>query len=146
MPTRVTRTARCDDFSSNRHRALSFCLRMIFSENRYPLFRIMHLACIFSSGMKDPRVSACHRVDRTACGRLYVRIAPGHRKRVSQNRLDHEAIGCRRQSETNAEIHVQHTELEIGYGEQSVLLVGKLWEVAYFAKIRIIFETHEQIL
>ena len=30
-----------DDFSSNRHPALSFCLRMIFSENRYPLFRIM---------------------------------------------------------------------------------------------------------
>jgi len=30
-----------DDFSSNRHPALSFCLSMIFSENRYPLFRIM---------------------------------------------------------------------------------------------------------
>src|SRR5882672_5431194 len=29
-----------DDFSSNRHPALSFCLSMIFSENRYPLFRI----------------------------------------------------------------------------------------------------------
>jgi hypothetical protein len=30
-----------DDFSSNRHPALSFCLSMIFSENQYPLFRIM---------------------------------------------------------------------------------------------------------
>src|SRR5712671_1594861 len=30
-----------DDFSSNRHPALSFCLSMIFSENRSPLFRIM---------------------------------------------------------------------------------------------------------
>src|SRR5712671_279672 len=30
-----------DDFSSNRHHALCFCLSMIFSENRYPLFRIM---------------------------------------------------------------------------------------------------------
>src|SRR5215211_6369877 len=30
-----------DDFSSNRHPALSLCLSMIFSENRYPLFRIM---------------------------------------------------------------------------------------------------------
>jgi hypothetical protein len=29
------------DFSSNRHPALSFCSRMIFSENRYPLFRVM---------------------------------------------------------------------------------------------------------
>jgi hypothetical protein len=30
-----------DDFSSSRHPAQSFCLSMIFSENRYPLFRIM---------------------------------------------------------------------------------------------------------
>jgi hypothetical protein len=30
-----------DDFSSNRDPALSFCLSMIFSENRFPLFRIM---------------------------------------------------------------------------------------------------------
>jgi len=30
-----------DDFSSNRHPALSLCLSMIFSENRYTLFRIM---------------------------------------------------------------------------------------------------------
>ncbi len=30
-----------DDFSSNRHPALSLCLSIIFSENRYPLFRIM---------------------------------------------------------------------------------------------------------
>ena len=30
-----------DDLSSNRHPALFSCLRMIFSENRYPLFRIM---------------------------------------------------------------------------------------------------------
>jgi hypothetical protein len=30
-----------DDFSSNRHPAPSSCLRMIFSENRFPLFRLM---------------------------------------------------------------------------------------------------------
>ena len=30
-----------DDFSSNRHPALAFCFSMIFSENRFPLFRIM---------------------------------------------------------------------------------------------------------
>jgi hypothetical protein len=30
-----------DDFSSNRHPALAFCLSMIFSESRIPLFRIM---------------------------------------------------------------------------------------------------------
>ena len=30
-----------DDLSSNRHPALVYCLSMIFSENRFPLFRIM---------------------------------------------------------------------------------------------------------
>jgi hypothetical protein len=30
-----------DDFRMVRHRALAFCLSMIFSENRRPLFRIM---------------------------------------------------------------------------------------------------------
>jgi len=30
-----------DDFRMIRHRALAFCLSMIFSENRRPLFRIM---------------------------------------------------------------------------------------------------------
>src|SRR5262245_65101376 len=30
-----------DDFSSNRHHALAYCLSMIFSEHRYPLFRII---------------------------------------------------------------------------------------------------------
>ena len=30
-----------DDFSSNRHHALAYCLSMIFAENRYPLFGIM---------------------------------------------------------------------------------------------------------
>jgi hypothetical protein len=30
-----------DELSSDRHPALAFCLSMIFSENRFPLFRIM---------------------------------------------------------------------------------------------------------
>jgi hypothetical protein len=30
-----------DELWFNRHPALAFCLRMIFSENRFPLFRIM---------------------------------------------------------------------------------------------------------
>jgi hypothetical protein len=30
-----------DDSSSNRHPALAYCLSMMFSENRYPLFGIM---------------------------------------------------------------------------------------------------------
>jgi len=43
-PERIDRSSMMlerDDFSSNRHLAPSFCLSMIFSENRYPLFRIM---------------------------------------------------------------------------------------------------------
>ncbi len=38
---RVERRLEHDDVSSNRHHALSFCLSMIFSENRCPLFRVM---------------------------------------------------------------------------------------------------------
>jgi len=30
-----------DDFEMNRHRALALCRGMIFSENRFTLFRIM---------------------------------------------------------------------------------------------------------
>jgi hypothetical protein len=30
-----------DEIGTNRHRALALCLRMIFSENRCTLFRIM---------------------------------------------------------------------------------------------------------
>jgi len=37
----LRQTLEPDDFSSNRHPALSLYLSMIFSENRYPLFRIM---------------------------------------------------------------------------------------------------------
>ena len=32
-----------DEIGTNRHRALGFCLSMIFSESRCALFRIMHL-------------------------------------------------------------------------------------------------------
>jgi hypothetical protein len=31
-----------DEIGMNRHRALAYCLSMIFSENRFTLFRIMH--------------------------------------------------------------------------------------------------------
>ncbi len=40
-----------DDFSLNRHLALSFCLSMIFSENRSPLFRIMLLVAALAAGL-----------------------------------------------------------------------------------------------
>jgi hypothetical protein len=39
--SRLDRVLKRDDFSSNRHPALGYCLSMIFSENRYPLFGIM---------------------------------------------------------------------------------------------------------
>jgi len=38
---RAESTLERDDFSSNRHPTLAYCLSMIFSENRYPLFGIM---------------------------------------------------------------------------------------------------------
>jgi hypothetical protein len=39
--TAVVERLKRDDSSSNRHHALAYCLSMIFSENRYPLFGIM---------------------------------------------------------------------------------------------------------
>src|SRR5882762_3211893 len=47
-----------DDISSNRHPAPSFCLSMIFSENRYPLFRIMLQRDDISSN-RHPAPSFC---------------------------------------------------------------------------------------
>src|SRR5262247_4864196 len=41
MPGSIEQAPERDDFSSNRHLALSYAWRMIFSENRYPLFGIM---------------------------------------------------------------------------------------------------------
>jgi hypothetical protein len=41
VSTSLENALKRDDFSSNRHPALSFCLSMIFSENRCTLFRIM---------------------------------------------------------------------------------------------------------
>jgi hypothetical protein len=37
----ICRSLKRDGLRLNQHRALSFCLSMIFSENRYTLFRIM---------------------------------------------------------------------------------------------------------
>jgi hypothetical protein len=39
--THKSRELERDEIEFDHHRALGFCLRMIFSENRYPLFRIM---------------------------------------------------------------------------------------------------------
>jgi hypothetical protein len=39
--TRPTHRLERDDFSSNRHPALSYSWSMMYSENRYPLFGIM---------------------------------------------------------------------------------------------------------
>src|SRR6185312_17563288 len=49
----------------NRHRALAYCLGMIFSENRFTLFRIMPWRSISGS---VPRSSPCARAQRTAPG------------------------------------------------------------------------------
>ena len=40
-PFRLARCLKRDEIRMNRHRALAFCLSMIFSENRCTLFRIM---------------------------------------------------------------------------------------------------------
>src|SRR2546425_11477733 len=67
---RDTRPLERDDFSSNRHRTLSFCLSMIFSETRYPLFRIMlqvgDALPTLHAGLTKARL--CGGKCRAACG------------------------------------------------------------------------------
>jgi hypothetical protein len=55
---RHSSTLERDDFSSNRHHALAFCLSMIFSENRWPLFGIMLYATFSPSGRSPPSLRA----------------------------------------------------------------------------------------
>src|SRR6478752_9033170 len=50
-----------DDFSSKRHPALAFCLSMIFSENRLPLFRIMLGAARLVTGLERSGNHSYHR-------------------------------------------------------------------------------------
>jgi len=61
--------------------------------------------------------------------------ASGHRESVPDDGLDDPAVRRGRQPVPDAEIHVEDTELKIGYREQSVLLVGKLGEVADLAEV-----------
>jgi hypothetical protein len=83
-----------------------------------------------------------HRIDGSA-GAAFARVgfASGDRKRISQDRLDDSAIGPGRQSVTDAEVHIQDAEFEVGNQEQGVLLIGKLGEVPDLAEVRVIFET-----
>src|ERR1700704_5156429 len=57
-----------DDFYSNRHPALSFCLSMIFSENRHPLFRIMLQYSAPVHGIEKPGVLGPPRGGRHRSG------------------------------------------------------------------------------
>jgi hypothetical protein len=71
-----------DDFSSNRHPALSFCLSMIFPENRYPLFRIMlyRLHSTFDADIGDTAMSpqeAIPEISRRSSHGLHLRSSAG---------------------------------------------------------------------
>ena len=71
--TRISKTTPCkvgfslkrDEIGLNRHRALALCLGMIFSENRFTLFRIM------PSSKGPRRAGIVHRLD------LGARALPG---------------------------------------------------------------------
>ena len=87
-----------------------------------------------------------HRIDRSRSRGTFASIASGDRERISNNRLDDEAIGSRRQAVTDAEVDVKDAELEIRYGEQSVLLTGKLGEITDLAEVGVIFEAGIEVL
>ncbi len=57
-----------DEFRMNRHRALAYCLSMIFSKNRFPLFRIMLRRDLFTRPFRPGLRAACsHTGDGSAC-------------------------------------------------------------------------------
>jgi hypothetical protein len=75
-----------DDFSSNRHPALSFCLSMIFSENRFPLFRIM----LQGRPLVSPGFPGCSGAGRSAPARP----EPQHIHRPRSGNLRDPAAAC----------------------------------------------------
>lgn len=55
-----------------------------------------------------------HRIDGSGTAALACAlIAAGHRKGIAKDGLDYPAVGSRRQSVTDAEIHIHNAELEI---------------------------------
>ena len=73
-----------------------------------------------------------HRIDRT--GGAVAGVFAGHWERVSDDGLDHPAIGGWSQSIANAEVHIEKGDLEVGHGEQCVPLLIQRFEVADLAK------------
>src|SRR5260370_30296724 len=104
---------------------------------------LTHEHCGVSSGLSESRGSVRHRIDGSAFA--LGGIGSRDRKRVPPDGLDDESVGRRRHSVANAEVHVKDAELEIGNGEQGVLLIRKLWEGPDLAKVGVIFEPYEQI-
>ena len=68
------------------------------------------------------------------------------RKGVAEDDLKDESIRTRGKPAPNAEIHVDVASLEIGYGEQSMLLVLQRDGFADLAVVAVIFETEREIL
>jgi hypothetical protein len=81
-----------------------------------------------------------HWIDRSRSRGAFASIASEYRERISNDRLDDEAIGSRCQAVTYAEVDVKDAELEIRHGEKSVLLIGKLGKISDLAEISVIFE------
>jgi hypothetical protein len=73
------------------------------------------------------------------------RIFSRHWKSIANDGFDNQAIRGRRQSITDTQIHVEHAELEVGNGKQSMLLVRQLGEIPDLSEICIIFEADKEV-
>src|ERR1700756_5351359 len=103
------------------------------------------MPCGVSSGLKGSRRSMRHRVDGTGGGALAGGIGSRYRERISNDGLDDQAIGPRRQSVSDAKVHVKDADLEIGHREQCVLLVGEPGKTSDRTEVGVIFKTKIRI-
>src|SRR3974390_1020268 len=88
-----------------------------------------------------------HRIDGAGRRAIAAAVLRGrHRKGVAENSLDHPAIGGRGETVADAEIDVDHAELEVGHRKQGMLLIGKTGKATDLAEVGVVFEAHKKVL
>jgi hypothetical protein len=74
------------------------------------------------------------------------RLRARYREGVADNHLEDQPVGALRKTVADAEIYVNVADLEIGDGEEIMLLLAQGREIADLAEVGVIFETQRKIL